>query len=74
MCKVMLHGFELGHNVTQQVTKNICCTAEGEGVVDHSIVTQWFLKFPSGRKNLNDQVSSSRTNTIDSEWRTQNYM
>ena len=41
--KLMLHEFELGHNVTE-ATKNTCW-GKSEAAVDHSRVTWWLEKF-----------------------------
>ena len=40
---------------------------KGEGTVYHNTESKWFKKFCLGRKNLNNQTSSSGLKTMDSE-------
>ena len=63
--ELTLYEFELDHNAVK-ATKNICC-ARGEDIVDHSRVTRWFKKFSLGYKNLDNQVRSGRSKTVDSK-------
>ena len=49
-----------------EAAKNIYC-AKSEGAVDPSKVIREFKKFRSGCKHLNDQSSSGRPKTVDSE-------
>ena len=61
----MIYKFELGHN-TVKATKNICCVKD-EGTVDYNTVTKWMKKFCSVQRNLNNQATSDRPKTMDSE-------
>ena len=62
--ELMLYEFRLNHNVIE-ATKNIC-RAKDDGAVDHSTVTRWFKRFCLGYKNLEDQASLGRPETVDS--------
>ena len=41
--ELMLYEFKLCYD-SAEATKNISCT-KGEGIVDHSTVTRWFINF-----------------------------
>ena len=61
----IIYNFKLGQN-TLEANKNICC-AKGEATIDYSTVTRSFKKFHSVYKNINNQVSSVRLKTLESE-------
>ena len=58
----LIHEFKLNHNATEAI-KNIYCT-EGEGAVDHCIVTRWFKKFYWGCEN-HHQTKTGRPKALD---------
>ena len=62
--QLMLSKFKLGHTAAV-ATKTICFT-EGEGPVDHIIVTEWFKEFPLGCKSLDGQARSGMPKIVDS--------
>ena len=61
----MLYDFQLGHYAAE-ATKNICFI-KGEVSVGHSTVTRLFKKFRTSRKKVDDQASSGRPKSVDSE-------
>ena len=61
--KLMIYGFQPGHNAMETI-KNICCV-KVEGPVNHTTLTKWSKKFHSDCNNLNDQTRSNRFETLD---------
>ena len=51
----------------QKQRKSICCTAKGEGAVDHCTLTKCLKKFHFHCKNLDDQTTRDRLKAVDSK-------
>ena len=57
--ELLLFEFKLGHNA------NFC--VKSERAINHITGTRWFKKFRSGCKKPNDQASTGRAISVDSE-------